>query len=286
MTREEKQKAIDALKISAPLMAVTQEEFNDYIQILNQVMDWLEQEPCDDCISRQAIKRKLQEHHDFFINAYGGFSNMSQNDKSRVDEIINCIAMVVNEPSVTSKQQPCEDAISRQAILDIIMPYCQDDDGSVENTGDLRNALDDIESLPPVTPKEKSEYEHDHDVVKAYNDGQAFVLDKIRAEIEEIVKTEANQDKKWASGLRYSLKIIDKYRGEQIILKKRTPEEMKAYVEGYNACNEMFKKHLKKERSVEEAIKTMDALVFALSYGVTGKERSNGQRRDKDGICQ
>ena len=45
MTREEKQKAIDALKISAPVMAVTQEEFNDYIHILNHVMDWLEQEP-------------------------------------------------------------------------------------------------------------------------------------------------------------------------------------------------------------------------------------------------
>ena len=55
MTREEKQKAIDALKISAPVKAVTQEEFNDYIQTLNQVMDWLEQEPCDDAISRQDV---------------------------------------------------------------------------------------------------------------------------------------------------------------------------------------------------------------------------------------
>jgi hypothetical protein len=45
MTREEKQKAIDALKISAPIMAVTQEEFTDYIQTLNKIMDWLEQEP-------------------------------------------------------------------------------------------------------------------------------------------------------------------------------------------------------------------------------------------------
>lgn len=45
MTREEKQKAIDALKKSAPVMAMTQEEFNDYIQTLNKVMDWLEQEP-------------------------------------------------------------------------------------------------------------------------------------------------------------------------------------------------------------------------------------------------
>ena len=58
MTREEKQKAIDALKISAPFRVVTQEEFKDYIQTINQVRDWLEQEPTTkndlgvDCISR------------------------------------------------------------------------------------------------------------------------------------------------------------------------------------------------------------------------------------------
>ena len=54
MTREEKQKAIDALKISAPVKAVTQEEFTTYIQTLNKIMDWLEQEPCEDATSRQA----------------------------------------------------------------------------------------------------------------------------------------------------------------------------------------------------------------------------------------
>ena len=45
MTREEKLKAINTLKISAPIMALTQEKFKDYIQTLNQIMDWLEQEP-------------------------------------------------------------------------------------------------------------------------------------------------------------------------------------------------------------------------------------------------
>ena len=54
------------------------------------------------------------------------------------------------------EQKPCEDAVSRQAVLNIIMPYCQDDNGSVENTCDLRNALDDIESLPPVIPQKKT----------------------------------------------------------------------------------------------------------------------------------
>jgi hypothetical protein len=55
MTREEKAKAIDTLKLSAPIKAVTQEEFNTYIQTINQVMDWLEQELCDEAISRQAV---------------------------------------------------------------------------------------------------------------------------------------------------------------------------------------------------------------------------------------
>ena len=60
MTREERQKAIDALKISAPVIAVTQEEFNDYIQTLNQVMDWLEQELCEDAISRRELNNKIE----------------------------------------------------------------------------------------------------------------------------------------------------------------------------------------------------------------------------------
>lgn len=59
MTREEKAKAIDALKLSAPIKVVTQEDFNTYIQTINQIMDWLEQEPCDDAVSREFLLRDL-----------------------------------------------------------------------------------------------------------------------------------------------------------------------------------------------------------------------------------
>ena len=45
MTREEKEKAINALKVSVPFYATTHEEYIDYRQTLNKVMDWLEQEP-------------------------------------------------------------------------------------------------------------------------------------------------------------------------------------------------------------------------------------------------
>lgn len=69
----------------------------------------LEQQPCEDCISRQSVKHKLQEHHDLFINAYGGrvgFKSMADaKEKARVDEINNCIAIIVNEPFVTPKEK-------------------------------------------------------------------------------------------------------------------------------------------------------------------------------------
>ena len=40
------------------------------------------------------------------------------------------------------------------------------------------------------------------------------VLNKIRAEIEQIADEEQKHDKKWAIGLRYAVKVIDKYKAE------------------------------------------------------------------------
>ena len=68
MTREEKQKAIDALKISVPIMIMTEEKFNDYIQTLNKTMDWLEQEPTTkndlgvDAVSRAEVLKLMQDN--------------------------------------------------------------------------------------------------------------------------------------------------------------------------------------------------------------------------------
>ena len=56
--------------------------------------------PQGDLISREALKKKLKENHDFFVNAWGGFKNLPPNDKARVDEITNCISEVVNAPTI------------------------------------------------------------------------------------------------------------------------------------------------------------------------------------------
>lgn len=43
------------------------------------------------------IIEKLQNHRDLFISAYNGdFSNMPKDYKARVDEIINCISVIIN----------------------------------------------------------------------------------------------------------------------------------------------------------------------------------------------
>ena len=107
------------------------------------------------------------------------------------------------------EQQPCEDCISRQAVLEGIAEWVAD--GYADSEADISHISSLVTHLPSVTPKEKSEYEHDHEVVKAYNDGQAYILDKIRAEIEALHDTKNYLDGRGITVLD-CLKIIDKYR--------------------------------------------------------------------------
>ena len=51
-------------------------------------------------IDANKLESKLQEHHDFFVDGVGGFRFLSPKDKARVDEITNCIAEVVNSPTM------------------------------------------------------------------------------------------------------------------------------------------------------------------------------------------
>lgn len=133
MTREEKQKAIDALKISAPVMAVTQEEFNDYIQTLNKIMDWLEQDPCEDWYdvpsdemtleqARQAVKdlrKKLAKclEQESCDDAVSRILKRMWNCRGKHTTSIDKVAMeqILREelPSVTKKTLECDDTVSR-----------------------------------------------------------------------------------------------------------------------------------------------------------------------------
>ena len=59
-----------------------------------------------------------------------------------------------------------------------------------------------------------------HETVTEFADrcrecGRENVLDRIRAMIERIADVEQKHDEKWAAGLRYAVKIIDKYMAER-----------------------------------------------------------------------
>lgn len=48
------------------------------------------------------------------------------------------------------------DTIDRQAAIDVAMQYCPDDDGSCSKAGvDIREMLDELESLPSAQPEQR-----------------------------------------------------------------------------------------------------------------------------------
>lgn len=83
----------------------------------------------------------------------------------------------------------------------------------VPKTQELHRAIFDKGYEQGFKDGANSEYEHDRKVVEAYNDGQAYILDKIRTEIEALYNTKNYLDGRGVTVLD-CLKIIDKYRGE------------------------------------------------------------------------
>ena len=138
------------------------------------------------------------------------------------------------------EQEPCEDAISRQAVLDNAYAY----GNGLEPEGYCVN-VEDIQALPPVTPQQKKAINMelkldkriiDEAVQEAVNDiKQNFVpkdvLDKIKAEIldeaeyayadfdkykEDILYAEPDElpDDDFRYGLRRAIEIINKHKRE------------------------------------------------------------------------
>ena len=175
MTREE---AIDIIKCLAWHTRPDEED-------VEQAIKALEYEPCEDCVNRQAVHDLSKE--------------LVHTTRDKADFLCNFWEGLQKLPPVIL--QPCEDAISRKDMLAVF-----------RQSNSLSQAWNGFEKLPSVTPKSKSEYEHDHEVVKAYNDGQAYILDKIRAEIENDFQFKQFPRSPWSCGLRRALEIIDKYR--------------------------------------------------------------------------
>ena len=170
---------------------------------------------CEDCISRQAAIDTIE-------------SWLSCDDYNEGERhIMRAMQSVLYDlPSVNPQKPICpsagvdcedcpayEDTISRKAVIDTLenMDRALDEDRTVENYKDLLREC--YKVLPSVTPKPKSECEHDHEILKAYSDGASAVLDKIRAEIEER-KLKSGGEPNRELAFNVCLQIIDEFMSE------------------------------------------------------------------------
>ncbi len=100
-----------------------------------------------------------------------------------------------------------DNLISRQAVLDAI---------NTDWHEDLSQLEDAIKALPPVSSSEKpnkSEWQHDHEILKAYSDGANDVLDKISESI-SLEKLGYPPSADYYKAIVKVLQIIDEYRPE------------------------------------------------------------------------
>jgi len=76
----------------------------------------------------------------------------------------------------------------------------------------LEQTEGDLDSSSSSEKPNKSEWEHDHEILKAYSDGANEVLDKIKAEIEQAYcKVTNDYDHGRNYGLYIATQIIDRY---------------------------------------------------------------------------
>lgn len=66
-------------------------------------------------IDADALIEKLKQHHDFSVNAWGGFRGMPIQDKARCDELSNSIAEIINAPTIEAPTWiPCSERLPEE----------------------------------------------------------------------------------------------------------------------------------------------------------------------------
>ena len=90
-------------------------------------------------IDADALKEKIKEHHDLFVDAWGGFKNLPENDKARVDAYTSCVAELVNAPTIDAvlvvrckdcvHAAPLEGYASRKFEIGLNCRACRGDSG-------------------------------------------------------------------------------------------------------------------------------------------------------------
>ena len=137
---------------------------------------------CEDCIS--ALNRVMEYTYGMLTAEKAGLQHLI---KSMLDDLpsVNPQKPICPSAGVDCEDCPAyEDAISRKAVLNTLenMDKALDEDRTVENYKEL------LRECYKVLPK-KSEWQQDHEILKAYSNGANDMLDKIKAEMANHLQT-------------------------------------------------------------------------------------------------
>lgn len=91
------------------------------------------------------------------------------------------------------------DKIYKPIEFNVLKEPCEDIERKIEKEYLFESLCEDLKKLQAENDNLRNALEQEH------------ILDKIRAEIEQTANEEQKHDEKWAIGLRYAIKIIDKY---------------------------------------------------------------------------
>lgn len=138
---------------------------------------------CEDCIS--ALNRVMEYTYGMLTAEKAGLQHLI---KSMLDDLpsVNPQKPICPSAGVDCEDCPAyEDAISRKAVFEQIGGWIASGEYEFTNATDYLSKR--IKAIPPVSSSEKSksEWEHDHEILKAYSDGASAVLESIKYLIEQ-----------------------------------------------------------------------------------------------------
>ena len=144
------------------------------------------------------------------------FGRLYYPDQEPCDKCVYSTSEGCQYDDITETIPPFDDCISRQAVLDGLANIAKAKARSDAQKALMGRVMFFTEKLPPVNPqKPKSEWQQDHEILKAYSDGANAVLDEIKADIEQECKVES--DHPYGQGLSRALEIIDRYKAEGVV---------------------------------------------------------------------
>lgn len=137
-----------------------------------------EQEPCEDAISREVVLRQLkgcltggEAEYQYVKLHIDSIPSVKPQEPFDIETYCKEHFMVMvdkdvwNKAEKALKQESCEDAISRQAAIDIIESWLSCDDCNEVERHIMRAMQSVLYDLPHVTPQQKTGYwiEHPHE---------------------------------------------------------------------------------------------------------------------------